>query len=271
MIADRMANAEHLQILSKGAGAWNEWRIVEPGIAPDLSRADLNSTILFRIDFNGVNLEHSDFSRAAIVDSDLRNANLAGAILRRTVLTDSRARAANLINADLHKADLTGTDFTEANFAGARFDSTRTARADFRSAIFGRTVFSNLDLSDAKNLASAIHWTPSTVGIDSIYNSKGKLPEAFLRDAGVPQGFVTFMQSLTEASLDFYSVSISYSARDQEFADRLHADLQSRASAVRIPMKWGTDSEGSGAASEQAALVTVMISEAPHFSQEFCE
>jgi hypothetical protein len=66
-------------------------------------------------------------------------------------------------------------------------------------------------------------------------------------------------------------VSISYSARDQEFADRLHADLQSRASAVRIPMKWGTDSEGSGAASEQAALVTVMISEAPHFSQEFCE
>jgi len=40
---------------------------------------------------------------------------------------------------------------------------------------------------------------------------------------------------------------------------------------VRIPMKWGTDSGGSGAASEQAALVTVMISEAPHFSQEFCE
>ena len=40
---------------------------------------------------------------------------------------------------------------------------------------------------------------------------------------------------------------------------------------VRIPMKWGTDSGGSGAASEQAALVTVMISEAPHFRQEFYE
>jgi hypothetical protein len=36
-------------------------------------------------------------------------------------------------------------------------------------------------------------------------------------------------------------------------------------------MKWGTDSGGSGAASEQAALVTAMISEVPHFSQEFCE
>ncbi len=40
---------------------------------------------------------------------------------------------------------------------------------------------------------------------------------------------------------------------------------------LRIPMKWGTNSGGSGAASEQAALVTGMISEAPHFSQDFCE
>ena len=35
-------------------------------------------------------------------------------------------------------------------------------------------------------------------------------------------------------------------------------------------MKWGTDSGGSGAASEQAALVRAMISEVPHFSQETC-
>ena len=34
-------------------------------------------------------------------------------------------------------------------------------------------------------------------------------------------------------------------------------------------MKWGTDSGGSGAASGQAALVTVMISEAPHFVKSF--
>ena len=40
---------------------------------------------------------------------------------------------------------------------------------------------------------------------------------------------------------------------------------------VRIPMKWGTHSGGNGAASEQATLVTVRISEAPHFSQEFCK
>ena len=40
---------------------------------------------------------------------------------------------------------------------------------------------------------------------------------------------------------------------------------------MRIPMKWGTDSDASGAASEEAALVTAMIAEVPHLSQDFCE
>ena len=47
--------------------------------------------------------------------------------------------------------------------------------------------------------------------------------------------------------------------------------ILARTHVLRIPMKWGTDSGGNGAASEQAALVTAMISEAPHFRQEFCE
>ena len=36
-------------------------------------------------------------------------------------------------------------------------------------------------------------------------------------------------------------------------------------------MKWGTKSDESGAAPEQATLVTVMFSEVPQFSQDFCE
>jgi hypothetical protein len=39
---------------------------------------------------------------------------------------------------------------------------------------------------------------------------------------------------------------------------------------MRIPMKWGTDSGSSGAASRQATLVTAIITEVPHFSQDFC-
>src|SRR6185436_14620160 len=68
----------------------------------------------------------------------------------------------------------------------------------------------------------------STIGIDTIYKSKGRIPESFLRGAGVPDSFIIYMRSLTGTAFDFYSCFISYSTKDQAFADRLHADLQAK-------------------------------------------
>jgi len=64
----------------------------------------------------------------------------------------------------------------------------------------------------------------------AIYKSKGKIPEVFLRGAGVPDNFITYMGSLagSEKAFEFYSCFISYSTKDQAFADRLHADLQAK-------------------------------------------
>ncbi len=61
-----------------------------------------------------------------------------------------------------------------------------------------------------------------------IYRSHGKIPLAFLRGAGVPDNFIEYMAPLTGKALEFYSCFISYSTKDQEFADRLHDDLQNK-------------------------------------------
>jgi len=45
---------------------------------------------------------------------------------------------------------------------------------------------------------------------------------------GVPENFIEYMGSLTGKALEFYSCFISYSTNDQEFADRLYADLQNK-------------------------------------------
>ena len=71
-----------------------------------------------------------------------------------------------------------------------------------------------------------IHRGPSTVGIDTIYRSQGKIPEAFLRGAGIPEDFIVFVRSLAASPIEFYSCFVSYSSKDQKFADHLHADLQ---------------------------------------------
>ena len=92
----------------------------------------------------------------------------------------------------------------------------------------GWTVFGAVDLSVVKGLESVIHAGPSTIGIDTVYASQGRIPEVFLRGAGVPDEFITYMRSLVGRPIEFYSCFISYSSKDQEFAERLHADLQAR-------------------------------------------
>lgn len=69
---------------------------------------------------------------------------------------------------------------------------------------------------------------PSTIGIDTIYRSQGKIPEVFLRGAGVPDVFLTYIGSLVGQPIQFYSCFISYSTVNQDLAGRVHADLQSK-------------------------------------------
>jgi len=47
-----------------------------------------------------------------------------------------------------------------------------------------------------------------------------------------------------------------------------HADSQLPKSMLRIPLKWGTDSGEVGQRRREATLVTAMISEVPHMSQD---
>ncbi len=90
------------------------------------------------------------------------------------------------------------------------------------------TNFANVDLSVAKGLETIVHVGPSTVGIDTIYKSHGKIPEVFLRGCGVPDEFIAYIGSMVGRPIEFYSCFISYSTKDQEFADRLYADLQAK-------------------------------------------
>ena len=89
-------------------------------------------------------------------------------------------------------------------------------------------MFGAVNLSVAKGLESVRHEGPSTIGIDTVYASQGRISEVFLRGAGVPDEFITYMRSLVGRAIEFYSCFISYSSKNQDFAERLHADLQAK-------------------------------------------
>ena len=125
---------------------------------------------------------------------------------------------AHLLRADLIGAHLSGADLTDANLSHANLS---------RAHIIG-TIFTDVDLSMARGLEAIQHSGPSSIGIDTLYRSHGNIPEAFLRGAGVPDEFITYVKSLVGRPFEFYSCFISYSHADQPFARRLHDQLQGR-------------------------------------------
>jgi hypothetical protein len=52
--------------------------------------------------------------------------------------------------------------------------------------------------------------------------------ESFLESTGIPKEYIDLFRSRVGQPIQFYSCFISYSTKDQAFADRLHADLRQR-------------------------------------------
>jgi hypothetical protein len=210
-------------MLMQGVNAWNHWRDTHPKVDPDLSGANLRGIDLIDADLSNAGLYGASFIGAYLIRANLRNANLSGAILIGANLSSARLRNADLSGADLSGANLDGADFTYADLSMAEIKEASLHEA----RLFGTTIAGN-DLRNVKGLETVNHTGPSEITISTIYLSEGKIPEKFLRGCGIPEAFIVQIPALVAAMqpIQFYSCFISYSNKDHEFAERLHADLQ---------------------------------------------
>ena len=260
-----MANEEHLAILKQGVEAWNAWREENPEIEPDLSRAQLRA-----VDLQGANLERTNLEGANLRRAELRGARFQGADLRYAKLWYSSLEGVDLVQVDLKSADLEGANLSRADLGGANLANTNLRGAnlaganlkfvdfaqayledanlegvqlkganlsraflryaDLGGAVMAGTQLGSLDLSQVKRLDEVEHREPSSLGIDTVYRSQGKIPEVFLRGCGVPENLLDYLPSLVvvPGAIEFYSCFISYSHEDKSFARRIYADLQAR-------------------------------------------
>jgi uncharacterized protein YjbI with pentapeptide repeats len=231
-----MADKVHLEILGAGVEVWNSWResILRKDAAaacgigsfseekdrfPDLEGADLRYYSLRHVDLSNVNLSGSNLLGAHMSFADLRGASLRGAFLYGADLANAMLWNTDLTDADLRRAHLYGAEFREAQLVGTRFEG----------AILGRTIIAASDISSSAGLDRAEHAAASTIGVDTLYKSKGKVSAEFLFSAGVPGHFAEYLPSLVgERPLQYYSCFISHSTKDRAFCDRFCADLRSQ-------------------------------------------
>jgi hypothetical protein len=253
-----MANEEHLAILRKGVDVWNAWREANPGVWPDLCEADIGDVNLVEVDFNSTCLDRANLTGAHLIGAvligatlieahldwadltgaNLDRANLTGAVLNNADLTGADItsavlRGANLIRVDLTGANLTRVDLCDANLTEATLSETNFTGAMFhraivKRAVIGQTIFAGNDLRDVIGITEASHYGPSSIDIDTLVQSGGKIPGPFLRRCGVPDSIIENLPALIGAMqpIQFYSCFISYSTKDKEFAKRLHGRMR---------------------------------------------
>ena len=204
----------------------------------DLSRAKLNGADLGFANLRYATLSHADLSGAMIPNAILVNADFSEANLHKATLSLASLRGADVSNADLSQATLSASDLYQANLNGASlqeamldeasFCRTELKGTDFSEAVCAGTVFSDVDLSSAVGLDRVVHSFPSSIGIDTLYRFQGKIPQEFLREAGVPDALIANVSDLIGAlePIQFYSCFISYSHKDEDFCQRLHSRMR---------------------------------------------
>jgi Pentapeptide repeats (8 copies)/TIR domain len=257
-----MDRDEAIKLLRGGEEGINEWnrRRQASERIPDLTRADLFKTNLVKADLFRANLMKADLTMANLTMADLRSAslieanftlanltetdlggtNLHRATLHRAILTladlswtdltGAKLDGACLLRADLTRADLSMADLSMADLSAVKLSTAKLSGANLTGATCNETLFVDIDLSDARGLETVRHHGPSTIGTNTLFLSKGKIPDEFLRGCGLPDSLIDYLPSLigSMAPIQFYSSFISYSAKDTPFAERLYTDLQSK-------------------------------------------
>jgi uncharacterized protein YjbI with pentapeptide repeats len=205
-----------------------------------LCGARLNASTVVSADLSGANLSNAslngaNLSGAELIGSQLANADMVGVNLRNAILASACLDNTNLCRADLDNAILTGAKIINSNLSNAhlkrshliqaRILGTELTNADLTGALLGETVFANLDLANVIGLDKCTHRGPSIVDNRTLERFN-RLPYQFLRGVGLPDNLIEYLPALFDQAIQYYSCFISYSTKDQIFADRLYADLQ---------------------------------------------
>jgi uncharacterized protein YjbI with pentapeptide repeats len=228
-----MADEEQLKIIHQGSRIWNDWRKDNGQVEIDLCRTNLSG-----FDLKGADLVHSD----------LNGANLTGANLNKANLIEANLRGANLGGTNLNRANLSGADLSGAKLIDTNLRGANLGETNFQESVLSGAVFVSTDLSSTKGLESIWHQGATILGTDTLFLSKGKIHEAFLRGCGLSDWEIESAklydpdlsnEEINKILYKMYDIRatqalqlsplfISYSHADSNFVDRVEKALDKK-------------------------------------------
>lgn len=216
--------AELIRRLQKGATHWNKFRWRNKRYRPILSHLRMPRGGRFAgYDFSngkfvGSEFSDVDFTKAKLIDIDAKASTFDGCDFRGADFTK-----ANFFNTQFTYCDFRDCKLTYAFLVRALFRHCKMDSADFELAEFGETDFINVTLSGARGLGNTKHESPSNIDLTTL---RQNLPIGFLRGVGLSEELISAQPLFGADASDYYSCFISFSTKDQRFAEKLYADLQ---------------------------------------------
>ena len=186
-----------------------------------LTRSNLASGILSHANLKGADLSYASLPYANLQRADLSGANLTSADLSWSNVSGANLQGATLTTTSLMMADLTGADLRGAKIVRAGLDS-----AILHQASAGGTLFANCDLRMVIGLETMNHAAPSTVAIDTLANSGGRIPREFLIGAGIAEPLIAAQEVMRAERRTFPTTLLVASMPDRELAERLRQSLR---------------------------------------------
>lgn len=224
----------------------------------NLSEANFEGANLSGTNFEGARLDRANFKGAILKGANLRMSNLTGASFKGANLEGANLDGASLIAIDCYEAELNKVNFSNADLSesnlrlarlrGANLFEVKLHNADLSHVNIGNTIFTNVDLSETRGLKTVQHVFSSTIGVDTLQLSKGKIPDTFLRGCGLPDWEIESAKLYTPdlnneginkiiykiydlratQALQISPLFISYSHADSTFVDRLEKGLNKK-------------------------------------------
>lgn len=206
-----------------------------------LSSADLRGARLNCADLSFADLRHATIDRAQFKEARLKAAKLV-----ELHATQADLSGADLEYSDLSRSNLTGADLTQSNLKSVNLTGAILHGADLSQSLLQWSLLVDMDLSQVKGLEAVRHYGSSSIGVDTIERSNGRIPESFLQGCGLseleieyvklaaPELAVEQVNAIVERIRQIRlhggdhpgSCFIGFDPQDEEFARHLHADLQ---------------------------------------------
>jgi hypothetical protein len=206
-----------------------------------LSSADLRGARFNCADLSFADLRHATVDRAQFREAKLKAGKLGGLHAAHTDLSEADLEYSDLSGAILSGAELTHSNLKDVNLTGAILDG-----ADLSQSLLQWSLLVDVDLSQVKGLEAVRHYGSSSISMDTIERSQGRIPESFLQGCGLSELEIEYVK-LAVPGLEAEQVNvmverirqirlhggdhpgscfIGFDLQDETFARHLPADLR---------------------------------------------